>query len=43
MRYLEAAGVPFPQLTAYLWRHQRAPCKTVGYAYVGSNPTPATR
>jgi hypothetical protein len=32
----------FPQLNAYSGGVGSAPCKTVGLAYVGSNPTPAT-
>jgi hypothetical protein len=43
-------GVPVPRLAACMcWSagcdsgRRRAVCKTVGSAYVGSNPTPATR
>ena len=32
----------FPQFRTYLIDAARDPCKTVGSAYVGSNPTPAT-
>jgi hypothetical protein len=33
----------FVQVDRYIEGHEGAVCKTVGSAYVGSNPTPATR
>ena len=35
--------VAFVQVNGYVWWRGEAVCKTVGSAYVGSNPTPATR
>ena len=32
----------YPQISGSGWRRRVTACKTVGLAYVGSNPTPAT-
>ncbi len=35
-------GMEYPQVSGYSDGQAWAVCKTVGSAYVGSNPTPAT-
>ena len=41
-RGFHAAGMEKPQVSGYSDGEEWAVCKTVGLAYVGSNPTPAT-
>jgi hypothetical protein len=36
------SGMVYPQVSEYSDGSEWVPCKTVGSAYVGSNPTPAT-
>jgi hypothetical protein len=39
---LKVPGPEFPQVRPTAWSRGVAVCKTVGSAYVGSNPTPVT-